>query len=159
MSQLIKEAKRMQQLAGIITESQLNELDANVQKLRDGFFKKLDAFAKAYVALANDGEDNGLFKVDKGAEQKWNAFSDAFDVAHKQWGPLYQYIKGDLPPQLGGSTSKSTPGAPPRAAAPPPPSGPKNAPPRRPIPPPPPNPTSKPPQRRPPPPPPPPSGK
>jgi hypothetical protein len=130
-----------------LAKVRLNELDSNVQKLRDGFFKKLDAFAKAYVALANDGEDNGLFKVDKGAEQKWDAFSDAFDVAYKQWGPLYQYIKGTTAPALSGFPSSKTappkaatpPGVPPRAAAPPPPSGPKNAPPRRPIPPPPPS--------------------
>ena len=133
MKKLINEQfKRMQLLAGLITESQLNELDANVEKLRDAFLAKLDAVSKAYQELHNDD----LFSVDKGAFDLYKKFFDEKSKTNKPWEELRSYVKGSTPPKLGGSSSKPAmpplppkPGATPQRAITPPPLPPKRLPP------------------------------
>jgi hypothetical protein len=99
----------------MLNESELNELDANVQKLRDAFLAKLTAINKSQEELFNDD----LFNVDKGARDLTKKYFMDKEKINNSWKELHNYVKGTTPPQLSGK-----PGAPPMPNLPPKPGAP-----------------------------------
>lgn len=98
MKQQLNEVKRMQRIAGLINESQLNELDPKVDAARKEYMKQLDAVGLALSKLDDVGANaGGLFSVDKGAFDLHDKF---FDTAVPVYNELYKYVKGTSAPKL-----------------------------------------------------------
>lgn len=98
MKQQLNEVKRLQKIAGILNESQINELDPKVDAARKEYLKQLDATGLAMSKLDDIGGNmNGLFSVDKGAQELHDKF---FDTTVPAYNELYKYIKGQTAPKL-----------------------------------------------------------
>lgn len=100
MKQQLNEVKRMQRIAGLINESQLNELDPKVDAARKEYMEQLDAVGIAISKLEDVGaKAGGLFSVDKGAKELHDKFFDENTLV-KPYNELYKYIKGTSAPKL-----------------------------------------------------------
>ena len=93
------------------------ELDADLQKKRDAYFKKLEAVSAAIRELH---KSDGLFDLDKGAKKAYDEYIASLEKNNEPWKKLYRYVKGgsDAPPVL--AAPKLPPGAKPPVAPMPP---------------------------------------
>ena len=75
------------------------ELDAELEKKRDAYFKKLEAVSAAIRELH---KSDGLFELDKGAKKAYDEYMANLEKNNEPWKKLYRYIKGgsDAPPVL-----------------------------------------------------------
>jgi hypothetical protein len=89
----------------LLKESDLTELDANVEKLRDAYLAKLTAISKAEQDLFNDP----LFDVDLGARDLTKKYFMDKEKINNSWKALYNYVRGTTPPQLAGKPGAPTP--------------------------------------------------
>ena len=105
-----------------LDESELNELDANVEKLRDAFLVKLKAISAAYQKLHNDP----LFDVDRGAANALGNFFKQKEKNNDTWVALLRYVQGFTPPQLTDKPTAPTSNKPPMPNLPPKPGAPTN---------------------------------
>ena len=93
------------------------ELDADLEKKRDAYFKKLEAVSAAIRELH---KSDGLFDLDKGAKKAYDEYIASLEKNNEPWKKLYRYVKGgsDAPPVL--AAPKLPPGAKPPVAPMPP---------------------------------------
>ena len=89
------------------------ELDADLEKKRDAYFKKLEAVSAAIRELH---KSDGLFDLDKGAKKAYDEYMASLEKNNEPWKKLYRYVKGgsDAPPVL--AAPKLPPGAKPPVA-------------------------------------------
>ena len=75
------------------------ELDAELEKKRDAYFKKLEAVSAAIRELH---KSDGLFDLDKGAKKAYDEYMANLEKNNEPWKKLYRYVKGgsDAPPVL-----------------------------------------------------------
>jgi len=89
------------------------ELDADLEKKRDAYFKKLEAVS---AAIRDLHKSDGLFELDKGAKKAYDEYMASLEKNNEPWKKLYRYVKGgsDAPPVL--AAPKLPPGAKPPVA-------------------------------------------
>ena len=89
------------------------ELDADLEKKRDAYFKKLEAVS---AAIRDLHKSDGLFDLDKGAKKAYDEYMASLEKNNEPWKKLYRYVKGgsDAPPVL--AAPKLPPGAKPPVA-------------------------------------------
>ena len=88
-------------------------LDADLEKKRDAYFKKIEAVSAAIRELH---KSDGLFDLDKGAKKAYDEYMASLEKNNEPWKKLYRYVKGgsDAPPVL--AAPKLPPGTKPPVA-------------------------------------------
>ena len=91
------------------------ELDADLEKKRDAYFKKLEAVSAAIRELH---KSDGLFDLDKGAKKAYDEYIASLEKNNEPWKKLYRYVKGgsDAPPVLAAPTDTKPSGSKPPVA-------------------------------------------